>query len=184
METQKKQENVVLGTIGAIVGAILGSIVWILLDQVGFIASLAAFAIIACGIKGYEFLGGKLSKKGIIICVVVTVITVLLADIISMGISIFVEFSGAYDITIIDALLSVPSFLTEPKILFSFLKSLAMGYVFVALGCYKFVGNLWNTVDYNEERENIRSNYFDAVNQQRSSEAYEESSDESSNNSL
>lgn len=146
MEVQEN-ENVVLGIIGAILGAIIGSILWILLDQVGFIASIAAFAIVFCAVKGYEILGKKISKKGIIISVVITVIIVVLADMLSMGFSIYREFSAEYEISVADAILSVPGFLTEPQILTQFLLNLAIGYIFVAIGCFKFVRQIWHTVE-------------------------------------
>lgn len=143
----KEPENVVLGTIGAIVGAIIGSILWILLDQVGFIASIAALAIIFCGIKGYEILGKRISKKGIIISIVITIIIVFLADIFSMGFSIYREFAAEYGISIADAILSVPNFLTEPQILSQFLLNLAIGYVFVVIGCFRFVRRIWHSAE-------------------------------------
>lgn len=146
VEKQRK-ENVFLGFIGAIIGAMIGSILWILLDQIGFIAGIAGYAIVYCCIKGYSMLGKTISKKGIVICVIVCLLMVIFADGFSLGISIYKEFNTVYSITFADALALVPVYLTEGEILKSLVFNLVIGYLFVIWASYSFIANLWKATD-------------------------------------
>lgn len=64
---QPVRENILLGIIGAVLGVLLGAALWVFLGRIGFIAGIAGYAIVFCGMKGYELLGGHLSKGGIIL---------------------------------------------------------------------------------------------------------------------
>ena len=52
-EDWEKKENLPLGLIGAVIGILLGSVLWVLIGQIGFIAGIAGYAIVFCGMKGY-----------------------------------------------------------------------------------------------------------------------------------
>ena len=71
---EEKEENVVRGTIGALIGALIGGAVILLLYYLGYVAGLAGLLLAFCTLKGYELLGGKLSTKGAIISLVFIVI--------------------------------------------------------------------------------------------------------------
>jgi len=60
-EDWEKKENLPLGLIGAVIGILLGSVLWVLIGQIGFIAGIAGYAIVFCGMKGYALLGKELS---------------------------------------------------------------------------------------------------------------------------
>ena len=64
------KENALLGTLGALLGAALGSASIILLSQINIVSALSGLLIAFCALKGYEILGGKLSTLGIIISIV------------------------------------------------------------------------------------------------------------------
>lgn len=61
------QENYVLGTIGAVVGALLGGSLILLLGQLGFIAWFAGLAVSYCTLKGYKLLGKGMGIYAIIL---------------------------------------------------------------------------------------------------------------------
>ena len=109
-----KQEkgNVVLGVIGAIIGTALGGMLWILLSQIGIIASIVGFVIIFLGIKGYSLLAGNISKGGIIFCIVLACLTIPFSEISSLAISVFMS-SRQYGISIFDAFFVIPTILTD-----------------------------------------------------------------------
>ena len=67
---EEKEENVVRGAIGALIGALLGGAAIVLLYYMGYVAALGGLLLAFCALKGYELLGGKLSTKGIIISLV------------------------------------------------------------------------------------------------------------------
>lgn len=149
----QKHEKVILGIIGGIIGAMLGSLLWILLDQIHFIAGIAGYAIVFCSFKGYIKLGGRISKKGVVACIIVCIFTILGADLFSFALDIYREFAGSYNITFSQAILSVPLFLTEKRILGRILLNLGLGYLIAFIGCYSFVEGVWKTTEKKQTKE-------------------------------
>lgn len=75
-EVSGKPENAVAGTVGALLGSVLGVGCIVLLGQLGYVAALSGIVMAVCALKGYELLGGNLSTKGIVIgCVLMLVMT-------------------------------------------------------------------------------------------------------------
>lgn len=154
-EEKARRENVLLGIIGAVVGAVIGSVLWILIGQFGFIAGIAGYAIVLGSVKGYEILGKKVSKKGIIICIIISFLTIAFAECFSLGITIYREFRKEYVITVIDALKSVPQFLTIPDVRGEVAKSLVVGYGFAIWANFSFVKKLWKQIKEQEKPHSI-----------------------------
>lgn len=93
MEAEKQSKladksNPVLGIIGAIIGALLGSIFWVILGQVGYIAGIAGIAILLGAMKGYTLLGKSLDKKGVIITLLISFVMVYVANDITWRIAV------------------------------------------------------------------------------------------------
>ena len=88
----QKQEKVIPGVIGAIVGALLGGASIVLLSQLGYIASISGFLIAFLALKGYEWLGGRLTTKGIVLSIVLCLIVPMLSYMMSIAIAITQEF--------------------------------------------------------------------------------------------
>lgn len=149
----EKHEKMVPGILGALIGAVLGSLLWILLDQINFIAGIAGYAIVFCSFKGYEKLGGRVSRKGVVACIIICLITILGADLFSFAIDIFKEFSSTYHISFLDAIRSVPLFLLEGDVLRPILINLGIGYLIAFAGCYSFVGAVWNATGQKPKKE-------------------------------
>lgn len=76
-ETQKKRpENIVAGVVGAFWGTLLGVACTVLIGQLGYVASISGLIMAVGALKGYELLGGRLSKKGAVIsCALILVMT-------------------------------------------------------------------------------------------------------------
>lgn len=70
-EYEEKKENIVGGIAGAFLGSLIGVAAIVLFGQLGFISFVAGVIMGACTIKGYEMLGGKLSKIGVVICAII-----------------------------------------------------------------------------------------------------------------
>jgi len=75
-----KNENILLGTIGALIGSLAGAVIIILLGQLGFVASIAGVAMAYCTLYLYEKFAGKISKTGIIISILIMIIMTFLAE--------------------------------------------------------------------------------------------------------
>lgn len=147
------KDNVFLGILGAVFGALIGSVLWAVLGQVGFIAGIAGYAIVYCSIKGYKLLGRHVSKKGILICVIFSMLMILAAEYVSTGIAIYQAFREDYYITIVDALKSVPEFLKESDMRNELLKTLAVGYGLAIWASFSFVKGVWSETQALEEHK-------------------------------
>ena len=66
-QQKKRQENVVAGLVGAFLGTLLGVVCTVVIGQLGYVASLSGLIMAVGALKGYELLGGRLSKKGAVI---------------------------------------------------------------------------------------------------------------------
>ncbi len=137
------RENLPLGTIGAFVGVLLGMALWVIIGQVGFIAGIAGYAIVFCAMKGYKLLGKKLSKAGIVICVLLSVIAVLGAEMISLGIAAYTELGEIYGLSLGDAFRMIPDLLQEPELVGAVVKDLAIGYALSIWASYSSIKNIW-----------------------------------------
>ena len=134
-------ENMLLGIIGALVGAIIGGLSIVLLSQMGYVASISGVVLAFCTLKGYELLGKALSKKGIVICIILMVLTPFIADWICWAL-VVMEAWAEYGVTFTEAFVIVPLLLQDGTIaLADYLKDLGMLYLFVVLGGFYTVRN-------------------------------------------
>lgn len=140
----EERENIFLGTMGAIAGAVVASILWVILGQIGFIAGIAGFLIVFCGVKGYQKLGKNMSRTGIIICIVISVIMIVAAEFVSTGIEIYRALKDDYIINIMESIKLVPSFLKEPEVRNQVIFNLLIGFALATWASFSFVKKLWN----------------------------------------
>ncbi len=143
LDGQEKRENMLLGSIGALAGVLLGAVLWVILGQVGFIAGIAGYAIVFCGMKGYGMLGRVLSKKGIVICILLSIVAVVGAEMVSLAIIAFNELNEVYDITLGDAFRLLPDLMKEPELAGAVAKDLIIGYALSIWASYSSVKSIW-----------------------------------------
>lgn len=132
-------EDTLKGIIGGVVGSLLGAIVLILLYQVGRVAVASGIAIAALTLIGYEKLAGGISKKGIIICIVIMLLAVLIGHIVGISMLLSAEFKKiGYDISTLDILKDYSAywdvFSTNPEWKSLFWGNLVLNYVFCGIG--------------------------------------------------
>lgn len=78
--------NIFLGLIGAVIGALIGAVLWVIIYQLGYVAGIAGAAIIGFSIKGYAILGRGLDVKGVILCALLSIVTIYFAHRVSFAI--------------------------------------------------------------------------------------------------
>ena len=139
-EVEFKHENVFTGIIGAFLGACIGGAAIVLLNQLGYIASISGLILAVCTLKGYELLGGKRSTTGIIISIVLMLIMPYLADRISWALEI-VEVFAEEGVTFAAAFASVHEIVELNALTVDYFKGLGMVYLFTAIGA---IGTLRN----------------------------------------
>ncbi len=140
---QSVRENILLGIIGAVLGVLLGAALWVFLGRIGFIAGIAGYAIVFCGMKGYELLGGHLSKGGIILCIILSFLAILAAEFVSLGITVHSELGEMYSLSMADSFRMVPELLKESELIGAVAKDLLFGYALSIWASYSSVKNIW-----------------------------------------
>lgn len=130
----KAPENVLLGFVGAVIGAVIGGAIIVLLSQLGYIASLSGVILAFCTLKGYELLAKGMSKKGIAICLILMILTPFIADWIDWAFVVMDTWAD-YGVTFTEAILAVPALMEDGSIeMAEYFKNLGMIYLFVVLG--------------------------------------------------
>lgn len=81
-----ENKNYLLGTIGALLGGLVCTIPWIIVEYLGFFAAFLAYLIGVGALKSYKMLGGKLGPMTRWIILVVVIISVFFAEIASYAI--------------------------------------------------------------------------------------------------
>lgn len=148
----QKKDNPVAGVAGALLGSLIGVVLWVAVYQIGFIAGIVGFVMAVCCIGGYQKFSGKLTKTGLILSIVIAIVMLFAAEYISVGIEIYTVFKE-YDVsfTIISGLRAVPTFLGESEILSAMLKDLAIGYVLMAISSVGYIRNVFRKTSNEQE---------------------------------
>lgn len=143
-DPQSKKSNVLLGIIGAFLGAALGGVIWIAIGEFGFIAGLAGFLMMFFAIKGYQMLAGGLDKKGQVISLVIAFLMIFVSNYLLYAIQ-YCEYFYNTDYSINNMLASIrelPDFLKLGEVTGSFLKDLAVGYLLSIWAGYRLIGSV------------------------------------------
>lgn len=131
---EQKKGNYFLGFLGAFAGAIIGTIPWIIIGRLNFIASIAGVAIAFCSIKGYEFMGGKKTPSAAVVISMFCVVALFFANYIDYCISFYEAFKDM-GVSFVEILANAFSLIIyEPDIREGFLKSFFIGLIFLVLG--------------------------------------------------
>lgn len=57
-EKEETRDNVVAGAVGAFLGSLIGVACIVLVNQLGYVASICGLVMAVCCLKGYALLGG------------------------------------------------------------------------------------------------------------------------------
>ena len=142
----KKPENVVTGTVGAILGALIGAACIILLSQMNFVASISGIVLAVCTTKGYELLGNQMSKKGFVICILLMLVTPYIADRLDWAIILMQDAEAAgLNWTFGECFHAIPSLLEDGTIeAESYWINLGLLYLFTAIGVVSNLKGVFN----------------------------------------
>lgn len=142
-QEEEKPEKVGPGILGALIGALLGGASIVLLDQLGYVAAISGIILAFCTIKGYELLGGRVGKKGLIICIALMLVTPYIAD--RVGWAMVIQEAFAEDgVTFMECFAAVPALIQEELIdMGDYIGNLLMVYGFTALGVFSIARSLF-----------------------------------------
>ncbi len=130
-ERKKRRENVAAGIVGALIGSLAGVICTLVIGQLGYVASVSGLVMAVGALKGYEALGGRLSKKGAVISCVLILAMTWLAHRLTWAMALSAELEA----NVFECFRAVPALL-EAGVLEgpAYWGDLAMLYLFTLLG--------------------------------------------------
>lgn len=131
--------NPALGVLGALLGALLGAALWVILYQIGIIASIAGIAIAFCACKGYALLSKSDKLGGVVVSVCISVVVLLATVFFCWGLDIYNELIVEYELTLLDAILFVPEIAFTADFMVEFIKEILIGLILIAVGAAPFV---------------------------------------------
>ena len=136
------RENVLFGTVGAFLFALVGGVIWFVLYQIGFLAAISGIIAVVCAIRGYTFFAKKESVKGVIISVIMAVLVIVIAWYACLSMDVYSAYqewfaNGEVDFTLtfFESVSAAPLFLAEPEIARAYLADLAIGLLLCIVGC-------------------------------------------------
>lgn len=80
IRAEEKPERPFAGLIGALLGSLLGVAVMLLFSKFGIISALSGTVMALCTLKGYRMLGGRLTRKGALLCIAVMAVMIFAGD--------------------------------------------------------------------------------------------------------
>ena len=125
----KDENNNLLGILGAILGAFVGAIPWILVYVYGnLMFSILAFIIALVSFKGYTLLKGKVTKHTPLIIGIISVLTVIISTLIIIPGLILAKKGFAVNIK------SIISLYNSSTFVFAIIRDLVIAIIFTILG--------------------------------------------------
>lgn len=134
-QNAQKTENLAGGIAGALIGSLLGVVCIVLLSQLGYVAAISGGLMAVGVLKGYEKLGGKLTKKGIVISMIIMVFMTYAGDRMDWAIRLLRDAGfGEYGWNLFECYRVVPEVVTKFEIQGSYYGNLVLLYAFLLLG--------------------------------------------------
>ena len=128
---ENTKENVAAGAVGALLGSLVGVACIVLLSQLGYVAALSGLLMAVCALKGYELLGGKLTKVGAAVTLALMLVMTFAGDQIDWAIVISRELGWSF----FESLFSVQELIRMEMIdAGAYWGNLALLYLFLLLG--------------------------------------------------
>lgn len=133
MNHEASENKIVLGCLGALLGAVLGGAAIVLLRQGGAAMGISGIILAATVLYGYELCGKGLTKVGLGVCLGLLAITPFLANWIGWAIDITNNYP---DISFWKAFSGVREVISHHSIFPIYIQDLLFLYAFVAVGAF------------------------------------------------
>lgn len=153
-----EKENVLAGTVGALLFSLAGGVLWFLLYQIGFLAGISGLIGVICAIKGYAIFAKKESLKGVIISVIAAIAVMILAWYLCLSKDVYDAYqdwhaAGEVDFTVTfsEAVRGAHLFLEDPEVAMAYLKDLGIGLLLCVIGAFRSVSDAVKRVKQEKE---------------------------------
>ena len=133
------KSNLLHGFAGAMIGALAGGIVYVLLNKLGYVSALSGLLMAFLALLLYEKFGGCLDIKGVICCAVILIATVYFSNKLAWTWEVFDQLKS-YGWRFGEVYSELGSILKDSDLTGTYTASLLQGYLFTALGAVgKFI---------------------------------------------
>ncbi|MCH5321478.1 MAG: hypothetical protein J1E36_06915 [Eubacterium sp.] len=134
-EILSKKSKFLPGLVGALLGSLIGCVVYFFAFRLGFLAAITGLITAVCALKGYELLGGALDKKGVFTSVIVIILSVFFANKIAWSYEAYSELKD-YGADFFNCFRSLNLILQESELTGSYYIDLAVAYLMTILGAF------------------------------------------------
>ena len=100
MTEANKQFNLPMGVLGAVLGAFLGGLIWIITYQLGFLLFITGAVIVFLSCMLLKKMGGKFTVGGLVIALAASLVMIFVAEYLALGISIFIENGSDFNLSL------------------------------------------------------------------------------------
>jgi hypothetical protein len=143
--------NVPLGILGAVLGAALASILWILIGMIGFIAGFAGYVIVLLAIRGYGLLAGSIDRKGKIIAICIAFLMLFVANYSTYALMICKDNNTWSFEAIRDAYQMLPELLMTGHNLPAFVLDIFLGLAFSIAASFQLIKSAFSRENTDED---------------------------------
>ena len=141
MNPDSCDENIILGYVGAIIGAVIGISLWIFCGYFGIIPGMVGFIFAFLTIKGYMLLSGSISRKGLIGCIVICILMIVLAEFGVVMLTIYID-GNIHNLS--EIIKNVPNYISSEKLALKMIRNVLFGIFTFGVGCFGIFFRLWN----------------------------------------
>ena len=139
-EILSQKSKLIPGFVGALLGSLIGCIVYVLIWQLGYVAAVAGLVTAVCAFKGYEMLGGVVDRKGVIVCVLVIIFAVFFSNRLAFAYTIY-SVNKEYGLGFFDCFRNIKEIIELLEATGEYYGNLVIAYLMTILGSYRSVIN-------------------------------------------
>ena len=145
-------ENIILGYIGALIGAVIGISLWIFCGYFGIIPGIVGFIFAFLTIKGYMLLAGSISRRGLIGCIVICILMIIFAEFGVVMLTMYID-GNMHDLS--EIIKNVPDYIRSEKLILKMIRNVIIGIFTFGVGCFGMFFRLWNQTEQGPQ-ENVK----------------------------
>ena len=133
-------ENKILGTVGAILGGLLGYLLWIFCGYYFLIPGIVGFALAFFIIKAYITLAGSISRTGLVICGIVSLLWISISEIGCVALHIYFDWKIR---ELSEILKNIENYVNANGLFMKMIGNTLVGIFTFAVGCFNMYYKIW-----------------------------------------
>lgn len=148
IENTEKNGHIGRGILGALLFALIGGILWVILFKADIFTGICGMACVVSSIAGYRLFSGKAGLKDVFIAIAASVLVMAAVNYLCLAIEVHNAFNewyaeGDYDhaLSFGDALLYAYQFFADPDVSKTVLADFGWGVLFCVIGAFTFIAD-------------------------------------------